>query len=244
MVAFSDAIPWAQGWGKQVGLASAISSGTPTKERLMQIAIIGTGNVGAALGQRWAAAGHDICFGARQPDSAKVASVVKATGARAKAVLPREAAAAGGVVAMATPFDATEQAIRECGSLAGKIVIDCTNPLLANLAGLSVGGTDSGGEMVARWAKGAKVVKTLNTTGAGNMLNPHYGDAALGMFICGDDTDAKRLVGDLVTQLGFEPLDVGPLTQARCLEPLAMLWISMAYQCGYGQNFGFRVVRR
>jgi 8-hydroxy-5-deazaflavin:NADPH oxidoreductase len=210
----------------------------------MQIAIIGTGNVGAALGQRWAAAGHDILFGVRQPGAAKVAAVVKKAGARARAVAVREAAAGANVVVLATPFDAAEPTIAECGKLAGKILIDCTNPLFADLSGLTVGHADSAGEAVARWAKGARVVKTLNTTGSGNMLDPRYGDQALSMFVCGDDADAKKVVTGLVAELGFEPVDVGPLTQARYLEPLAMLWISMAYRFGQGPNFGFRVVRR
>jgi predicted dinucleotide-binding enzyme len=148
----------------------------------MQIAIIGIGNVGAALGQRWAAAGHDILFGVRQPGAAKVAAVVKKAGARARAVAVREAAAGAAVAVLAVPFDAVPQAIAECGSLTGKIVIDCNNPLLPNLSGFTVGHTDSCGEMVARWAKGARVVKTLNTTGSGNMLDPRYGHEALSMF--------------------------------------------------------------
>jgi 8-hydroxy-5-deazaflavin:NADPH oxidoreductase len=219
----------------------AIATG---REKVMQIAIIGTGNVGAALGQRWAAAGHEILFGVRQPGAAKVAAVVKKAGARARAVAVREAAAGAGVVVLATPFDAAEQTIGECGHLAGKILVDCTNPLLADLSGLTVGYTDSAGEAVARWAKGARVIKTLNTTGSGNMLDPRYGDATLSMFVCGDDADAKKVVTGLVAELGFEPVDAGPLTQARYLEPLAMLWISMAYRFGQGPDFGFRVVRR
>ena len=210
----------------------------------MQIAIIGTGNVGAALGQRWVAAGHDILFGVRQPGAAKVAAVVKKAGARARAVAVREAAAGAPVVVLAVPFDAVEQAIAECGNLTGKIVIDCNNPLLPDLSGLTVGHTDSCGERVARWAKGARVVKALNTTGSGNMLDPRYDHEALSMFVCGDDADAKKVVAGLVAELGFEPVDAWPLTQARYLEPLAMLWISMAYGLGQGPNFGFRVVRR
>ncbi len=210
----------------------------------MQIAIIGTGNVGAALGKRWALAGHDILFGVRDAAAQRVTSAVAAAGARARAVSVGEAAQAANVVVLATPFSGAEAAISACGNLAGKIVVDCTNPLAPNLGGLTVGHTDLAGEAVARWAKGAKVIKALNTTGSGNMLNPRYGNESLSMFICGDDADAKKLVTGLVAELGFEPVDAGGLTQARYLEPLAMLWISMAYRHGNGPNFGFRVVRR
>lgn len=210
----------------------------------MQIAVIGTGNVGAALGKRWAAAGHDIAFGVRNGAAPKAASAVAAAGPRARALGVGEAAQAASVVVLATPFSGTEAAVRECGNLTGKVIIDCTNPLKPDLSGLTIGHTDSAGEAVARWARGAKVVKALNTTGAGNMLNPRYGNERLSMFVCGDDADAKKLVMGLVGDLGFEPIDAGPLTQARYLEPMAMLWISMAYTYGMGLDFGFRVVRR
>jgi 8-hydroxy-5-deazaflavin:NADPH oxidoreductase len=210
----------------------------------MQIAIIGAGNVGAALGKRWAEAGHDILFGVRDKAAQKVASALAAAGARARAVGIGEAAQAAGVVVLATPFSGTQAAIAACGNLAGKIVVDCTNPLAPDLGGLTVGHTDSAGEAVARWAKGAKVIKALNTTGAGNMLNPRYGNERLSMFVCGDDAEAKQRVTGLVAELGFEPVDAGALAQARYLEPLAMLWISMAYRYGNGPNFGFRVLRR
>jgi 8-hydroxy-5-deazaflavin:NADPH oxidoreductase len=213
-------------------------------EAEMQIAIIGTGNVGSALGKRWGASGHDILFGVRDTTKPSVGSAVAAAGGHARAVSVREAAQAANLVVLATPFSATEAAITACGNLAGKIVIDCTNPLLPNLGGLSVGHTDSAGEAVARWAKGAKVVKALNTTGSGNMLNPLYGSEKLSMFVCGDDAEGKKLVVGLVAELGFEPVDAGGLTQSRYLEPVAMLWISMAYRYGQGPNFGFRVVRR
>jgi predicted dinucleotide-binding enzyme len=213
-------------------------------EAAMQIAIIGTGSVGAALGKRWAAVGHDILFGVRDAAAPKVAAAVAAAGARARAASVGEAAQAASVVLLAIPSSSTEAAIAACGNLAGKVVIDCTNPLAPDLGGLTIGHLDSAGEAVGRWAKGAKVIKALNTTGSGNMLNPRYGSESLSMFVCGDDADAKKLVTGLVAELGFEPVDAGGLTQARYLEPLAMLWISMAYKYGNGPNFGFRVVRR
>jgi NADPH-dependent F420 reductase len=213
-------------------------------ETAMQIAIIGTGNVGAALGKRWAVAGHDILFGVRDAAAQRVSSAVAAAGARARAVSVGEAAQAANVVVLATPFAGADAAITACSDLRGKIVVDCTNPVAPDLSGLTIGHTDSAGEAVARWANGAKVVKALNTTGSGNMLNPQYGSETLSMFLCGDDADAKKLVTGLIAELGFEPVDAGGLTQARYLEPLAMLWISMAYRYANGPNFGFRVVRR
>jgi hypothetical protein len=210
----------------------------------MRIGIIGTGNVGAALGARWAGAGHEIVFGARDPAEQKVRALVATLGPAARAGSVREATTSADVVVLATPFDATADAIRHTADLGGKIVIDCTNPLAPDLSGLSRGHTSSAGEAVAEWAKGARVVKALNTTGANNMLDPRYGAERATMFVCGDDPAAKATTATLVTELGFDVIDAGPLTSARLLEPLAMLWISLAYRFGYGPNIAFKLMRR
>lgn len=209
----------------------------------MKIAIIGAGRVGAALGTRWAAGGHEVMYGVRKPDDPKIKSLLGDT-RKGRAGSVAEAAAFGEVVVLATPWSATENAIRAAGSLAGKVVVDPTNPLTENFSGLTVGHTTSGGETVASWAKGAKVVKTLNSTGSGNMLNPKFGSETVSMFVCGDDTAAKATVSELVKSLGFDVVDAGPLASARLLEPLAMLWISLAYAWGQGTDIAFRLLRR
>lgn len=209
----------------------------------MNIAIIGAGRVGAALGTRWARAGHQVMYGVRKPDDPKITSLLGDT-PKGRAGSVAEAAAFGDVVVLATPWSATESALRAAGSLAGKVVVDVTNPLNENFSSLTVGHTSSGGEMVAAWARGAKVVKTLNSTGSNNMLNPKYGSETVSMFVCGDDTAAKATVSELVKALGFDVVDAGPLASARLLEPLAMLWISLAYAWGQGTEIAFRLLRR
>jgi NADPH-dependent F420 reductase len=210
----------------------------------MKIAIIGAGNVGSTLGKGWAGKGHAVVFGVRDPGNAKVQAAVKATGGAARAARVKEAAAEAEVVVLATPWGAAQDAISAAGNLSGKIVIDATNPLKPDLSGLAIGYTTSAGEEVARWAAGAKVVKAFNTTGAGNMANPRFGGESASMFICGDDAAAKKTVASLAEALGFQAVDAGPLSQARLLEPLAMLWISMAYAFGQGPNIAFRLLRR
>jgi predicted dinucleotide-binding enzyme len=210
----------------------------------MHIGMIGAGNVGAALGRRWTAAGHDVMFGVRDPRSAPIQRLTGELGPRAFAGSVADAAAFGEVIVLATPFAATEHALRQAGEVSGKVLIDCTNPLKEDLTGLTIGHTTSAAETIARWAPGAKVVKALNTTGAGNMLEPRYGEGATTMFVCGDDAGAKAVVGGLVRELGFDAVDAGPLSQARLLEPLAMLWISLAVHQGLGPNIAFRLMRR
>ena len=212
----------------------------------MKIAVIGTGNVGGTLGKRWAKAGHEVIFGARDPTGAKVAALARESGAQAKSV--PEAAREAAVVLLAVPWDNAQQALAAAGDLKGRILIDATNPVPLNPEGLRnglvIGHTTSGGEEIARWAKGTRVVKAFNTTGWPNMADPLYGSQALSMLLCGDDAEAKKAVAGLAQQLGFEPVDVGALRSARYLEAMAMLYIDMAILQGFGTNFGFRLIKR
>jgi NADPH-dependent F420 reductase len=210
----------------------------------MKIAMIGTGRVGAALGRRWAEAGHEVVFGSRRPDAADVQELVASVGAGASAAPPAEAAAWAEVVVLATPGDSAGSVASGLGDLAGKTLIDCTNPILPGLAGLSVGTDDSAAERIARAVPGARVVKAFNTTGSSNMEDPVYEAGRLAMFVCGDDAGAKGVATELAEALGFEPVDCGPLRSARWLEPMAMLWVTMAYGLGNGPDFGFAVLRR
>jgi predicted dinucleotide-binding enzyme len=210
----------------------------------MKIAIIGAGNVGGTLGKAWAKKGHDIFFGVRQPQDDKTRQLVQSIGAKAKAGPVSQAAAFGEVVVLATPWQATEDAVRQAGNLAGKVLIDCTNPLKSDLSGLDVGFTLSGAERVAQWAKGAKVFKAFNTTGFNIMADPVINGIHTVMFICGDDEAAKAGVLQLARDIGFEAVDAGKLLQARLLEPWAMLWIWLAFRGNLGGEFGFALLRR
>ncbi len=209
----------------------------------MKIAILGAGNVGGALGKGWAAKGHSVHFGVPQPQSEKISALLKSIGKNARAGNVHEAAENAEVVVLATPWPAARDAVIAAGKLAGKIVIDCTNPLEPDLSGLTVGHTTSAGEQVAQWATGARVVKAFNTTGAGNMANTHYGDKEITMC-AGDDAAAKSVVMKLAQDLGFEAVDAGPLKIARLLEPFAMLWIYLAIKQGLGPNIAFKLLRR
>lgn len=210
----------------------------------MKIAILGAGNVGGALGKGWAAKGHSIYFGVPEPQSEKMGALVKSIGNDARAGTVHEAAENAEVVVLATPWSATRDAVLAAGKLAGKIVIDCCNPLEPDLSGVAIGHTTSAGEQVAQWATGAGVVKAFNTTGAGNMANTHYGDKEITMCVAGDDAAAKSVVMKLAQDLGFEAVDAGPLKVARLLEPFAALWVYLAVKQGLGPNIAFKLLRR
>ena len=209
----------------------------------MNIGIIGAGNVGGTLGTGWARKGHSVVFGVPDPSTPKMSELLGRAGESAKGGSVAEAGACD-IVVLATPWEVTKSAIQNAGDLKGKVVLDCTNPLLPDLSGLAVGTTTSGGEKVAEWAQGARVVKIFNTTGYGNMADPIYGNDRNTMFYCGDDESAKPIAAGLASDLGFEPIDAGPLTQARLLEPFALLWITLALKQGLGFNIAFKLMRR
>ena len=171
-----------------------------------------------------------------------MAAVLASSGGKARAGSAEEAAGFGDVMVNALPWPATKGVLSNL-NLSNKVLLDCSNPLKADLSGLDVGPDTSGGELVAEWARGAKVVKIFNTTGSNNMENPIYGGAAIPMFYCGDDAGAKKTAAQLAGDTGFEPIDAGPLANARLLEPYAMLWIWLAFH-GLGQEFAFRLVQR
>ena len=211
----------------------------------MKITILGAGNVGGALGQSWASSGHEIIFGVPKPSEAKTRNTVTRIGAKASAKSVAEAAALGEIVVLATPWAATEAAVRDAGAgLRNKVVIDCTNPLTADFNALTIGTNDSGGEQVARWAVGASVFKAMNQTGADNVIKPTFKGGKPVMFVCGDDETRKPVVLGLVAELGFETIDAGGLAVARLLEPYGLLWIHLALRRKLGREFAFGILRR
>jgi 8-hydroxy-5-deazaflavin:NADPH oxidoreductase len=210
----------------------------------MRIAIIGAGNVGGALGVAWAKRGHEILFGVRDADAPKLQLLLARAGGKARVTSVRDAVVSAEVAALTVPWPAARDALRTAGDLRGKLLLDCTNPLKPDLSALTIGHTTSGAERVAAWAAGARVVKIFNTTGFGNMENAEYREGRPMMLYCGDDTEAKKVAAQLAAELGFEPYDVGPLTEARLLEPFALVWIHLAVLQEMGPGFAFRLMRR
>jgi len=192
---------------------------------------------------RWAQKGHRVVFGSRDPSAADMKKLIADAGMTARASTLAEAAG-NNVLLLAMPWPATKDVIAGLGNLSGKTLIDATNPLHGDLSGLTVGTTSSGAEQVAEWARGAKVVKAFNTVGNNIMANASFGSERPVLFYCGDDAGAKKTVHELAQDIGFDAQDAGPLQQARLLEPFALLWISLAFQQGWGREFAFKVLRR
>ena len=197
----------------------------------MKIGIIGSGNVGQALAMRWSTNGHEVVFGSRRPSDAEE-GVVRTVGIR-------QAAEISEVIVICVPWNAVRLVLQETGPLAGKPVIDCTNPLNPGLSGLELGLTTSAAEQIADWVPQAAVFKAFNTTGAENIASTVGYSPKPVMFVCGDHADRKPTVLSLASELGFEAVDAGDLSAARLLEPMAMLWIYLSYKQKLGRDFAF-----
>jgi NADPH-dependent F420 reductase len=204
----------------------------------MNIGILGAGNIGGALGKRWAANGHEIVFGVRDAQTYTAQILLNACGDNARPGTMREAATFGEVVVLAVPWMAVSEVLQQVGDLPGKILVDCTNRMTPPVAG----GTASGTEEVAHLVPGARVVKAFNTLGAESLANLQFGGQAASTFICGDDPDAKAVVTRLGEEIGFDVVDVGTLAEAPLIESLARLWVEISRH--QGRDIAFALLRR
>ena len=202
------------------------------------VALIGTGNVGSALGRRFAEHGHTVVYGSRNPSDADVAALVRDTGRGAVALSPAEATARSRVVVLAVPWAAAEDVVRGLGDLTGKILVDPTNPRVMAPDGFADYPPlpDSNAERIARLAPSAHVVKAFSTLGAETMLDPSLAENPVTIPVVGDDRAAKDVVANLARQIGLEAVDVGPLRHARIIEGLHYL---RANALGGRVNFHF-----
>ena len=204
----------------------------------MKIGIIGAGNMGSAFASRLATADHEVAITARELDEAR--KVASQMGHRVRAV-PREELAEGtDLLILATPYGASADALRAVRHTDGKTVIDISNPLNGDMSGLVVGHTTSAAEEIQRAVPGVKVVKAFNTVFSAVLGSQSGGDSKVQIFYAGDDAGAKDTVRRLVESMGFEPVDGGPLANARYLEPLGMLNIWLGYVGGRGTNIAPR----
>lgn len=210
----------------------------------MEIAIIGAGDVGGTLGRLWANKGHQIMFGVRNFQGHNVLNLIRSIGSGVKVGTIGEAASFADVIVLAIPWKAVEETIKSAGDLSGKILIDPTNPIKADLTGLIIESSTSAAEEIAKWAKDSKVVKAFNSIGAKTLDNLQFGLVRADAFICGDDFKSKTVVKKLATEIGFDTVDAGPLINARVLEYMALLWIHLAYNQQMGPNIAFKLLTR
>ncbi len=214
----------------------------------MRIGILGTGDVGRALGTGFAKLGHQVKMGSREAANEKAKAWATAAGPPASTGTFAEAAQFAELAVLCTLWSGTENALRLAGaqSLAGKVLIDATNPLAfapGAPPSLVLGHTDSGGEQVQRWASQARVVKAFNTVGNAHMFKPQFPGGPPDMFICGNDAAAKTTVTDVLTAFGWNTIDMGGIEGSRLLEPMCILWVQYGIRTNTW-NHAFKLLRK
>jgi 8-hydroxy-5-deazaflavin:NADPH oxidoreductase len=208
----------------------------------MNIGIIGTGNMGGNLAQLWARKNYKIMLTSK--DLKQSREIAVQSGENVSVGSLKETVEFGEAVVFAFPYEALDDVIKEAGSFSGKIIIDIINPLTEDIMGLKFGFDTSAAEEIAEKIPDANVVKALNTIASpvlerGDLeLNPN----APTVFYCGDDADAKAKVKKLISDIGFEPMESGPLKNARYLEPMAEFIVQLAVT-GLGANIAYKILR-
>jgi predicted dinucleotide-binding enzyme len=199
------------------------------------IAVLGAGNIGATLARKWAAAGHAVTIGTRDPDHPARRDLAAETGA--SLATHRDAVATADVVLVALPGSAVAPVIAALGpALDGKLVVDATN----NVGGPVMNGLAAVGE----YAPGAVAVRAFNTLGWENIADPDFGDTQADLLWCGPDGDAGALMQRLIADVGLRPVRVGGLDQIQLVDMLAGLWFALALGQGRGRHLAFKVLTR
>ncbi len=210
--------------------------------------VLGTGDVGKAIGKAFVILGHDVKMGSRSATNEKAIAWVKEMGAKASAGTFDDAGSYGEIVVLATLGVANESALRSAGpeKFRGKVVIDTTNPL--DFSGgmppkLAVAGNDSAGERVQRLLPDAHVVKAFNTVGSAHMFRPSFPGGPPDMFICGDQEEAKTPVAGILSDFGLGVVDIGGIESSRYLEAMCLVWVLHGARTNTW-NHAFKLLRR
>jgi predicted dinucleotide-binding enzyme len=214
----------------------------------MKIGILGSGDVGLKLGDGFISLGHTVKIGTRNTSKQSIIDWVKKHDQKGSAASFEDAASFGEVIVLATLWAGTSEAIILANkkNFSNKVVIDVTNPLDFTKGmppTLAVGQTNSAGEMIQKILSDAKVIKAFNTVGNPHFFSPNFPGGPPTMFICGNDIEAKKLVTGILTDFGWETLDIGGIEGSRLLEPLAMLWITYYFKTNNG-NHAFKLLRK
>jgi predicted dinucleotide-binding enzyme len=208
----------------------------------MRIGILGSGLMGGKLGTLFARAGHDVIFSYSHKRS-KLEKLARDSGTTARAGTPREAAEDADVILLAVHWNRVDDVLRQAGNLSGKVIITCSLPMNDDDTGLVVAHTSSGAEVLATKVPGARVVSAFGTVPSEVLFavfDAREGDARPSLIFCGDDDDAKAIAARLISDVGFDPVDAGPLEVARYSEPFTLLIAKLAYEGDDGPALAYR----
>jgi 8-hydroxy-5-deazaflavin:NADPH oxidoreductase len=211
----------------------------------MNVGILGSGLMGGKLGTLFARAGHGVVFSYSRSQE-KLQGLARDAGGRARAGTPREAAQEADVLLLAVHWSRIDDALKQAGHLVGKIIVTCSLPMNADDTELVVAHTSSGAEELARKAPEAHVVAAFNTVPSEVLFNVVEAASRGGrpsLVYCGDDGRSKDSAARLITDIGFQPVDAGPLRIARYMEPFGLLVAQLAYEGDGGPELAYRFER-
>lgn len=211
----------------------------------MRVGILGSGLMGGTLGTLFARAGHHVVFSyAHSPQ--KLEALARRAGARARPGTPAEAARDADAVLVAVHWSRIDDVLRQAGRLSGKVLITCSMPMNPTDTALAVAHTSSGAEELAKKARRATVVSAFGTVPSevfGPVFRSRRGKNRPSLAYCGNDAHAKRIAATLIRDVGFDPVNAGPLRVARYLEPFTLLMAQLAYEHGQSPAVAYRFER-
>lgn len=201
----------------------------------MKISVIGSGNIGATLGKKWAGKGHAVTFGVRDVNAPKYRPLLDTAAGETTLAATAEAARTGEVVLFAIPGTAMTETVAALGSaLDGKIIIDATNkvghPALNSL------------DVIAAKAPNAKRFRAFNSLGWENFETPQIGGSQVDLFYCGDPGEAQETVAELIADIGLRPVYIGDLTHVETIDALTKLWFALVFEQGYDRRLAFKLL--
>jgi predicted dinucleotide-binding enzyme len=211
----------------------------------MRVGILGSGLMGAKLGTLFARAGHDVVFSYARSRRKLVRLAREAQGS-ARAGTPGEAARDADALLLAVHWSRVDDVLKQAGDLSGKVILTCSLPMSANDTGLVIGHTSSGAEALAKKVRRAHVVSAFGTVPSEVLFHVFAAKRRRkkpSLVYCGDDRRAKRLAAKLIRDVGFDPVDAGPLRIARYLEPFTLLVAQLAYEGDLGPELAYRFER-
>lgn len=211
----------------------------------MRIGILGSGLMGGKLGTLFARAGHDVVFSYSHGEQ-KLARLARQAGRRARAGTPADAVRDADAILLAVHWSQVGRVLKRAGDLSGKMIVSCTLPMNASDTKLVVADTSSGAEELAKKARRAKIVAAFSTVPSEALMGvfrQRHRRNRPNVIYCGDDWRAKKVAATLIHDIGFEPIDAGPLRIARYLEPASLLIAQLAYETGANPQVVYRVSR-
>jgi len=208
----------------------------------MRIGILGSGLMGGKLGILFARAGHDVVF-SYATSTKKLEQLAREVGGKARAGTPREAAEDADAMLLAVHWLRFDDVLKQAGDLSARVILSCSLPMSEDNSELVVGRTSSAAEALAKKLPKAHVVSAFNTVPSEVLFGVYQARNKTrrpSLVYCGDNADAKKLAARLIRDVGFDPVDVGPLRIARYTEPFALLMAQIAYEGAHGSEVAYR----